>query len=402
MRLLAHIRHAFYNIGKCHCVQQQKFPFTSIAILSTLFILASLQIANLIESKAQLFKTATIRSVKDISLDTSNLRYKPSRSRLKHLDNLTDSRTKLFKTATILNANDMSLDTNDLRLKPSRSNLKHLDKSCERYPPKAIVFGVTKCGTGPLSMFLTAHPDIDNAPVQNAGKAVNYFHEHYQAGVKWYISQMPCSEPNRMIVDHDSQYFRREKVPKRVYKFNNTIKLILLVREPISRTISQFLQSNGSHRITASDLESFVLDKSGTKVDTDNFAVSASSYQIHMQRWLHLFPINQFHIIDAFDFANDPVKQLKELEEFLGVRSYFNSENVYFNETRGFHCVKLYYKEGGYKCSGSNKGRVHPQLTDTTYNLLKEHFDPLNELFFKAIGKVFNWTTIKRGPLLLN
>lgn len=279
-------------------------------------------------------------------------------------------------------------------------------KDCERYPPKAIVFGVTKSGTGALRMFLNAHPDIDNAPVKTKSgvwekQAVNFFDLHYEDGVNWYIKQMPCSEPNRMVIDHTPQYFRKDYVPKRVYMFNSTMKLILIVREPISRTVSNYLQmSEGrSHFDKSLDIESYLLDKSGKQIDKESNAISTSSYVMHIRKWLKLFPLNQFYFIDGSELAKYPLRQLKELETFLGVRSYFNNDNVYLNETRGFYCVKLYYKEDGFQCGGSNKGRVHPQLTDKTYNLLKEHFDIMNERLFETIGKTFNWTTVKRGPL---
>ena len=362
MTLWTYTRNVLHNLQNWRCVQNRPFPLTSVTILITLLIVAVFLIADHFENGPQSFGTPAVRRMKGLNFGNNNF--------------------KIHQRSHF------------------HSNTRHFDKPCEKFPPKAIVFGVTKCGTGPLTMFLKAHPDIDNAPVRKAGKAINYFYKHYHAGISWYLNQMPCSGPNRMVVDHDPQYFRRLNVPKRLYQFNNTIKLILLVREPISRTISQFLQSRGSDRASSSDLESFVLDKSATKVDTDNYAISASSYYIHVRRWLKFFSINQMLIIDATELANDPLKHLKKLETFLGVRSYFNSKNVYLNETRGFHCVKVYHTGGRYKCSGSNKGRVHPELSDTTYNILKEYFDPLNEMFFKTIGKEFNWTTARREPSL--
>ena len=333
------------KIARCHC-RKITLLSTFIAISFILLISAILQISKLVDHKNQRYKKSTTRYVK------------------------------------------------------AGQDMKIIEKACERYPPKAIVIGVTKCGTGALTMFLNAHPDIDNAPTKNAGKAVNFFDLHYKAGVNWYIRQMPCSKPDHVIVDHNPQYFRHENVPRLIQKFNSTIKLILLVREPISRTVSQYLQSSGGRRATAPDVETFLLDKSGKKIDTDNFAVSASSYYIHVQKWLEFFPMDQFLLIDTIELAKDPLNPLKQLEAFLGVRSYFNEDNVYYNATRGFHCVKFSYSDRGYTCAGSSKGRVHPQLTDRTYNLLKEHFDPLNEKLFKTIGKEFDWTTVKRQPTL--
>ena len=172
-----------------------------------------------------------------------------------------------------------------------------------------------------------------------------------------------------------------------------------MVREPISRTVSQYLQSRETYKgDDFGDFDSFVLDKSRTKVDSENFAVSASSYYVHLQKWFDVFPLSQFQIIDLYELAKNPLKPLKELERFLEVSSYFDSDNVYFNETRGFHCVKVYGKPGKYLCGVSkSKGQERPQVTDTTYNLLKDYFDPLNEQFFESIEKEFNWTTTKRS-----
>ena len=302
---------------------------------------------------------------------------------------------------------------NDLGNIQKSSDIKAQDRVCEKYFPKAIVIGVRKCGTSALEMFLKAHPDIDNVPVGTGRqKSLSFFYKHYEKGLAWYLSQMPCSGPDKVIVEHSSQYYSKEQCINRISMFNSRIKLILLVREPISRTISQYLQSReqflessvgrrGEQFGTSFDVESFLLDESRVKIDIDNFAVSHSSYDIHMQKWLKLFPLNQFHIIDAGELAKQPLKPLKQLENFLGVRSYFDSDTVYFNETRGFHCVKDYSKEEPFRCPRPSKGREHPQLTDSTYNLLKEYFDPLNDKFFKNIGKEFNWTTIKRIPLPL-
>ena len=289
---------------------------------------------------------------------------------------------------------------------PEKSpDLNDPGKLCDKYPPKAIVFGVSKCGSGPLRMFLNAHPDIYNAPVRvfegGSEKSVNYFDVHYKKGLSWYLSQMPCSGPDSVVIDHTIQYFKKSFVPKRAYMFNRNVKLILLVREPISRTVSQYLQSTEAHSPRGErygDFDEFVLDESGETIDPLKFGVSASSYIIHLRNWLEVFPLDQFLIIDLLELAKQPLKPLQKLEQFLGVSSYFDEDNVYFNKTRGFYCVKVYNKGvvKAVKCPQSTKGREHPQISDRTFNLLKDYFDPLNEQFFKTIGKEFNWTTIKR------
>ena len=343
MRIFTHITSVVRKLTRCHCLAQRKLLPSTIIIIC--FIITALPIINLMTHRRQRYQRASVR-----------------------------------------NAKTSFSDQNDV---------KYISDTCKRYPPKAIVFGVSKCGTGALRMFLSAHPEIDNAPVKDTPEhAVNYFDLHYEEGLKWYIKQMPCSEPDRMIIDHTPQYFRKDYVPKRVYKFNSNVKLVLIVREPISRTVSQYLQMKAlrPQSVETIDIDSFLMDKTGTRINVKSNAIVTSTYFIELQKWLDFFRLEQMYILDGTEMLKNPLRQLQELENFLGVKPYFNSEIIYFNATRGLHCVRMYNKEGGLQCGSPGKGREHPKLKDSTFNLLKEYFEPYNKKLFDTIGKRFNWT----------
>lgn len=285
---------------------------------------------------------------------------------------------------------------------PLRNSIP-LRKPCNKFLPKAVCIGVTKSGTGALRMFLGAHPDIDIGPGKSPElgvwekPSVNFFDLHYEDGLEWYRNKMPCSEPSHIVIDHTPQYFKKEYVPKRVYMFNSTIRLLLVIREPISRTVSQYLQmKQGRPNFDQElDIESFLLDDSGRKIDKENNAISQSSYVLHIKKWLNVFKLQQIYIVNGDEFRQNPLRQLKEMETFLGVKPYFTSDIVYYNETRGFYCIKTTENGKGFQCGGENKGRTHPELKKSTLDQLADFFEPYNKKLFRTIGKRFNWTLPK-------
>ena len=357
------------KIAHCHFLLQRKLPLAAIGIISALIVIIALPNRNIIDDTKEEVRRDIVRDLERNGVSTK----------------------QQFGIQTV-----QDFAQSGVKNVSKSSNFRVLSKSCNKYPPKAIVIGASKCGTGALRMFLSAHPDIDNAPVKGTNSmmyAVNYFDLHYEEGLRWYIKQMPCSASDRMIIDHSPQYFRRD-TQKRIYRFNSNVKLILIVREPISRTVSQYLQMKDANKSTVdtADIDSFLKDKTGEGLAVNSNAIITSTYYIHFRKWLDVFRLDQIYVMDGTEFIKNPLRQLQELETFLEVKPYFNSEIVYLNETRGFYCVKMDNKKDGFVCGSPGKGREHPKLQESTLNLLKEYFEPYNEKFFESIGKRFNWT----------
>ena len=289
-----------------------------------------------------------------------------------------------FSGFTITEEGDTA-QTHSFRLQHSNETSK--TKVCCKILPTVVLIGVAKSGTAAVSMFLDAHPDID-VGFHN----VRYHSVSYGESLEWYRMQMPCSGPGHVVIDLEHQYFKKAFVPERVHMYNNSIKLILIVREPIKRTISQFLQAGRIYQQRHFEgIESWLLNKNGA-VDEANFAISESTYIDHLAKWLQYFDLNQLYIVNGDEFAINPLRQLKELEQFLKVKPFFTSEMIIFNKDRGFYCVKREDRKSRVKCGNSNKGRAHPEIKDSTRLKLQRYFEPYNEKLFKTIGKRFNWT----------
>ncbi|XP_070555526.1 heparan sulfate glucosamine 3-O-sulfotransferase 1-like [Ptychodera flava] len=259
-------------------------------------------------------------------------------------------------------------------------------KGMKRRLPQAIIIGVRKCGTRALLAMLKLHPKI-----QAASAEIHFFDrdENYSRGLDWYRRHMPYSYPDQISMEKSPAYFITDDVPERIYKMDPSVKLLLIVRDPATRVLSDYTQTHTNKVERKKPHESFeelVLD--GSRINTKYKAVRTSMYSKHLVRWYSRFPKQQIHIVDGDKLIRDPVPQLQEVEDFLGLEHKISYSNFYFNETRGFYCMK---DERTNKCLSDSKGRKHPDVEPRVMQKLQEFYQPFNEKFEEMTGKKFDW-----------
>ncbi len=57
----------------------------------------------------------------------------------------------------------------------------------------------------------------------------------YNTAYKYFRSQMPCSNDKQITIEKSGNYFVEDQVPKRIHAMNPNIKLLLMVRNPVTR-----------------------------------------------------------------------------------------------------------------------------------------------------------------------
>ena len=257
--------------------------------------------------------------------------------------------------------------------------------------PQAIIIGVRKAGTRALLDMLTLHPSIVSPKPE-----VHYFdkEDNYVRGVQWYIDSMPHSHPTQITIEKTPAYFVGFEVPQRIHSVSPSVKIMLIVRNPIDRTVSDFAQLNNKKRVAGSRKhttfeEAVFSGFNGRHVNTLYTPISVSLYDVHFKSWLDYFPLSQILVVDGDSLITNPLTQLKRAEEFLGIDSYFTENMFFFNETKGFYCWRRIGKDG--HCLGSGKGREHPEVSPEAVQILKDFFKPHNQQFFNQCGHTFNW-----------
>ena len=111
--------------------------------------------------------------------------------------------------------------------------------------PKAIIIGVRKCGTFALLNALTLHSKIETTARKHTRRGageVNFFSSNtiYKKGLEWYRNCMPLSAEDQITIEKSPTYFLDPLTPKRIREFNRDIKLIVILRDPVTRLISDY------------------------------------------------------------------------------------------------------------------------------------------------------------------
>ena len=274
------------------------------------------------------------------------------------------------------------------------------NESCKKRLPGCIVIGVYKCGTREIVDFLKLHPHIQIYPESLGIYEMPYFlfPSVYNRGENWFKSRMPCTYSNQITVIKNGGYFHDKVTPERIKKFNESIKLILMVREPFSRSLSQYMfrksryqqKSNNTGKYVSRNFSSFVLRRG--EVNKQDFFVRYSVYDEPMIRWLNYFNLNQFLIINSDEFKHDPVTVLTKVERFLGIGHYITPDMFILNKEKGFYCIQSNLTDTGMACYPQNRGKSKQiTVSPETEFKLKEYFKPKNKRFYDIIGKSFDW-----------
>lgn len=252
--------------------------------------------------------------------------------------------------------------------------------------PGTIIIGVRKGGTRALIEMLSLHSQV--AAAENE---VHFFdwESHFEKGLPWYLSQMPFSQPEQLIVEKTPAYFTSSKVPERIYRMNPDIKLLLILRDPTERVLSDYTQVfyNRLQKHKHYQPIETVLVKDG-EVNLEYKALGRSLYYQHMQNWLRFFPLENIHLVDGDQLIRDPLPEMKMVERFLNLTPQINASNFYFNKTKGFYCLRDHGRE---RCLHDSKGRAHPRVEPAILQKLYRFFHEPNRKFFELVGRTFDW-----------
>ncbi|XP_045183287.2 heparan sulfate glucosamine 3-O-sulfotransferase 1-like [Mercenaria mercenaria] len=265
-----------------------------------------------------------------------------------------------------------------------KSEIK-LNESCEKRLPQAIVVGIQKCGTTALVKFLGAHPQI----AAYAYEAQYFYGQNYEThSLDWYRNLMPCSYSNQITIEKSPPYFYRSVAAERIRKMNPKTKIIIIVKDPITRAVSMYAMLKEYNKVDGKTFEECVTLEDNKTINGSSRFIEFSNYPKHVNVWLEIFDREQILVLDGHNMETDPAEELKKVEHFLRIKHFLTPDKFAFNETKGKHCLNI---GNELNCLNAKKGRRHPDIDTNLRKTLENHFRPLNEEFFKMINKRFDW-----------
>ncbi|XP_004376026.1 heparan sulfate glucosamine 3-O-sulfotransferase 3A1 [Trichechus manatus latirostris] len=252
--------------------------------------------------------------------------------------------------------------------------------------PQAIIIGVKKGGTRALLEFLRVHPDV-----RAVGAEPHFFDRSYDKGLAWYRDLMPRTLDGQITMEKTPSYFVTREAPARISAMSRDTKLIVVVRDPVTRAISDYTQTL-SKRPDIPTFENLTFRNRTTGlIDTSWSAIQIGLYAKHLEHWLLHFPLRQMLFVSGERLIRDPAGELGRVQDFLGLKRIITDKHFYFNKTKGFPCLKK--AEGSSKphCLGKTKGRAHPEIDPEVVRRLRDFYRPFNLKFYQMTGHDFGW-----------
>jgi len=182
--------------------------------------------------------------------------------------------------------------------------------------PDFIGIGAPKCGTTWLSNILLLHPEIFVAHK----KEVLFFSDKFDKGCSWYLDHFLEGANKKSIGEFSVNYMHSSGLPaKKMHNFNPSLKLIVMLRDPIRRSFSHYRWMKQIGKIPE--------NISFTDAIKDNSDIlEYSLYYKNLKPFIELFGMENLHIIKYENISRDPEKIQSNIFNFLGVDSRFDSK----------------------------------------------------------------------------
>ncbi|NXC56983.1 HS3S2 sulfotransferase, partial [Aleadryas rufinucha] len=252
--------------------------------------------------------------------------------------------------------------------------------------PRAIVVGVKKGGTRAVLEFIRVHPEV-----RALGTEPHFFDRNYHRGLERYRSLMPRTLDSQITVEKTPSYFVTKEAPRRIFNMSRDTKLIVVVRNPVTRAISDYTQTL-SKKPDIPTFEGLTFrNRSLGLVDTSWNAIRIGMYAVHLESWLQYFPLSQIHFVSGEKLITDPAGEMGKVQDFLGIKRVITDKHFYFNKTKGFPCLKKSESSGLPRCLGKSKGRTHVQIDPEVIEQLRDFYRPYNIKFYETVGQDFRW-----------
>lgn len=193
---------------------------------------------------------------------------------------------------------------------------RHLDD--HRALPNLLIIGAVKCGTTSLHRYLGMHPEVG----MSERKELNFFQNpHCLDDLGAYA---PNFDPEATVRGESSPIYAFHPIssgtPERIRAAIPDVKLIYVVRDPVERFVSHFLQRRNTGK------EPLSLDQALEQLDMPcNQYFVAGSYATQLEQYLKVFPADQMLVIDQADLHRSRSQTLKRIFGFLGVDETFTS-----------------------------------------------------------------------------
>ena len=196
--------------------------------------------------------------------------------------------------------------------------------------PDVLIIGAQKAGTTSLFYYLAQHPGVSASRT----KEVHYFDNAYDKGETWYRRHFERRHGPEIFVEASPYYLYHPLAPGRASALLPKAKLIVLLREPVSRAFSHYhherargfeplsfeeAMNTEPQRLGDSDTR-LARGEIGRSFEHQHFSYrSRGLYADQIERWLEHFPASAFLFLKAEAMFASPQPVFDRVCDFLGL-----------------------------------------------------------------------------------
>ena len=210
--------------------------------------------------------------------------------------------------------------------------------------PNFLLIGAAKSATTSLADYLNQHPDIFLPP---NNKEPNYFafagetlpppgpasphvlnalwYSHCVTDYAGYLSLFEPARNEKAIGEASVRYLYFPEAPRRIKEKLSNVRLIAILREPVSRLYSHYCM-NVQYQFEPLSLPDAIAAESarrGSKWGWDWHYVNVGLYAQQLKRYFDIFPRDQIKIFLYDEFLENPGAVFQEMCRYLGVDDQF-------------------------------------------------------------------------------
>jgi hypothetical protein len=247
--------------------------------------------------------------------------------------------------------------------------------------PDFLVIGAQRAGSTSLFAQLCGHPGV--APPSH--KEIHYFDLQSFRSLRWYRSHFPpaAAARGRLTGEASPYYLFHPAAPARVAEVLPDVRLVALLRDPVSRAYSQYQLSvrDGRERLgfeealRAEDArlageEARLLTDRAYRSDAHRHQSYASRghYAAQLRRWHEHVSPGRLLVVSSEELFADPRRVAATVLEFLGLDPSEVPELPVRNQ------------------------RPYPEMSDAARSVLEARFEAPNRELYELLGRDLGWT----------
>ena len=175
-----------------------------------------------------------------------------------------------------------------------------------------IGIGAQKSGTSWVYACLYEHPEIC-API----KEIHFFSRpRFEKGIAWYESHFKKCSTQSKKGEFSTSYLYAVEASARIKAVYPDVKIIAILRDPITRAYSQYRNALKAGEIT--ETTSFF-----SYIAEEKSVIAQGMYAEQLARYVSLFGHEQMLVLVYEDIARDPRAFMQRIYTFIGVDASF-------------------------------------------------------------------------------